>query len=122
MEDGQTAYLTPKLLSTFIATRIFFQIASRSANILEECTMAQEKSLVAIERLFHGLSGGGNTSLFGGVIVLPADYFKQLLPLSKQPDDLDKCLKVSNIWPHVERLESTINGELHRSRQPTEHQ
>lgn len=49
--------------------------------IWDECTMAQKKSLEALNRTLQDLRH--NDQLFGGVVLLLSDDFRQTLPTGK---------------------------------------
>lgn len=72
--------------------------------------MAHKKSLEALERTLQDLRG--NRNHFGGALVLLARDFRQTLPViprSTAADEINACLKSSNLWRHVKTLKLTTN-------------
>ena len=54
----------------------------------------------------------GNRMLMGGVVVLLAGDFRQILPVIEQgtaADEINACLKSSPMWAKVERLQLRTN-------------
>ncbi|XP_062538157.1 uncharacterized protein LOC134206452 [Armigeres subalbatus] len=73
--------------------------------VWDECTMAHKKSLQALERTLQDLRD--TRILFGGVLILLAGDFRQTLPViprSTAADEINACLKSSNLWRHVKTL------------------
>lgn len=64
--------------------------------------MAHKKSLEALDRTLKDLRSNNNR--FGGAMILLAGDFRQTLPViprSTPADELNACLKSSNLWKHV---------------------
>lgn len=78
--------------------------------VWDECTMAHKKSLEALDITLKDLRN--NQELFGGALILLAGDFRQTLPViprSTAADELNACLKSSNLWRHVQKLTLTTN-------------
>lgn len=88
--------------------------------VWDECTMAHKKSLEAFDRTMKDLRK--NAALFGGALVLLAGDFRQTLPViprSTVADELNACLKSSNLWQHVTTLTLNINVRVQLQNDPT---
>lgn len=84
------------------------------AIIWDECTMAHKKSLEAVDRSLRDIRR--NESLFGGVVVVLSGDFRQTLPVIPRgtpADELNACLKQSELWRFVKRLNLTTNMRVH---------
>lgn len=78
--------------------------------VWDECTMAHKKSLEALDRTLKDLRN--NQNQFGGAMILLSGDFRQTLPVvprSTQADELNACLKSSNLWKHVKVLHLSKN-------------
>ncbi|CAH2224923.1 jg5073, partial [Pararge aegeria aegeria] len=78
--------------------------------VWDECTMAHKKSLEALDRTLKDLRSNNNR--FGGAMILLAGDFRQKLPVIPQStpaDELNACLKSSNLWKHVKVLHLSKN-------------
>lgn len=78
--------------------------------IWDECTMAHKHSLEALDRTLKDLRG--NDRLFGGALILLSGDFRQTLPViprSTYADEINACLKSSNLWRNVHTLKLTTN-------------
>ena len=78
--------------------------------IWNECTMAHKESLEALDQSLRDLRG--NWKPFGSTLILLAGDFRQTLPIipRKTPvDEMNACLKNSNLWSHVKILKLTTN-------------
>lgn len=78
--------------------------------VWDECTMAHKKSLEALDRTLKDLRSNHNR--FGGAMILLAGDFRQTLPViprSTPADELNACLKASNLWKHVKVLHLSKN-------------
>ncbi|XP_069968843.1 uncharacterized protein [Bactrocera oleae] len=78
--------------------------------VWDECTMAHKKSLEALDRTLKDLRSNNNQ--FGGAMILLAGDFRQTLPViprSTPADELNACLKSSNLWKHVKVLHLSKN-------------
>ncbi|XP_055905316.1 uncharacterized protein LOC129940839 [Eupeodes corollae] len=73
--------------------------------------MAHKRSLEAlINRTLKDLRG--NQNIFGGAIILLSGGFRQTLPViprSAVADELNACLKSSNLWQYVKTLQLATN-------------
>lgn len=72
--------------------------------------MAHKKSLEALDRTLKDLRN--NQNQFGGAMILLSGDFRQTLPVvprSTQADELNACLKSSNLWKHVKVLHLSKN-------------
>ena len=78
--------------------------------IWDECTMAHKKSLEALDQCLKDLRG--KSKPFGSTLILLAGDFRQTLPIiprSTPVDEMNACLKNSNLWAHVKTLKLTTN-------------
>ncbi|XP_043262445.1 uncharacterized protein LOC122403156 [Colletes gigas] len=76
----------------------------------DECTMAHKKSIEALDRTMRDFRG--NQNIFGGALILLAGDFRQTLPViskSTPADEINACLKLSNLWRYVKTLRLTTN-------------
>ena len=67
--------------------------------------MAQKKSLEALDRSLYDLRG--NLKPFCSTLILLAGDFRQTLPViprSTPADEMNACLKSSNLWVHAKTL------------------
>lgn len=74
--------------------------------IWDECTMAHKKSLEALNRTLQDLRNNSQQP-FGGAIILLSGDFRQTLPViprSTPADEINACLKSSNLWVYVREL------------------
>ena len=108
LPGGRTAHSALKLPLNFHSTDTPTCNISKSSGvdkvlqqckliIWDECTMAQEKSLEALDQSLRDLRG--NSKPFGSSIILLAGYFRQTLPIiprSTPADEMNACLKNSN--------------------------
>ena len=72
--------------------------------------MAHKKSLEALEQSLRDLRG--NSKPFGSTLMLLAGDFRQtisIIPRSTPADEMNACLKNSNLWAHVKTLKLTTN-------------
>ncbi|XP_037926227.1 uncharacterized protein LOC119661104 [Hermetia illucens] len=70
--------------------------------VWDECTMAHKRSLEALDRTLKDLHD--NQTTFGGAMIrqtLP------VIPRSTVADELNACLKSSNLWQYVKTLQLT---------------
>lgn len=121
LEGGRTAHSALKLpLNMQINETPACNIAKNSAMakilqickliVWDECTMAHKRSLEALDRTLKDLRD--NKNIFGGAIILLSGDFRQTLPViprSTVADELNACLKSSNLWRHVKTLRLTTN-------------
>lgn len=88
--------------------------------VWDECTMAHKKSLEALHRTLQDLRG--NQQPFGGAIILLSGDFRQTLPViprSTPADELNACLKASNLWSRVQKLTLTTNMRVQLQNDPS---
>ncbi|KAF2890734.1 hypothetical protein ILUMI_15439, partial [Ignelater luminosus] len=121
LEGGRTAHSALKLpLNMQINETPIFNIAKNSAMakilqvckliVWDECTMAHKRSLEALDRTLKDLRD--NQNIFDGATILLSGDFRQTLPViprSPVADELNACLKSSNLWRHVKTLQLTTN-------------
>ena len=72
--------------------------------------MAHKRALEALNRTLKDLRN--NQNLFGGTMILLAGDFRQILPViprSTAADEINACLKSSNLWRYVKTLKLTTN-------------
>lgn len=111
LEGGRTAHSTFKLPLDIIRSDVppTCNIARGSgmAKLLkqcklivwDECTMAHKQAMEALDRTLRDLRS--NDDIMGGVTVVLADDFRQTLPVlprSTPADELNACLKASQLW------------------------
>ncbi|XP_055918666.1 uncharacterized protein LOC129950772 [Eupeodes corollae] len=73
-----------------------------------ECTMAHKRSLEVLDRILKDLRD--NQNIIGGAMILLSGDFRQTLPvISTFSDELNACLKSSNLWQYVKALQLTTN-------------
>lgn len=121
LEGGRTAHSAFKLpLNLQTIDEPTCNIAKNSAMakvlqnckiiIWDECTMAHKRALEALNRTLKDLRN--NQNLFGGTMILLAGDFRQILPViprSTAADEINACLKSSNLWRYVKTLKLTTN-------------
>ncbi|GBP48677.1 ATP-dependent DNA helicase pif1 [Eumeta japonica] len=121
LEGGRTAHSALKLpLNMQITETPICNIAKNSAMakilqvckliVWDECTMAHKRSLEALDRTLKDLRD--NHNIFGGAMILLSGDFRQTLPViprSIVADELNACLKSSNLWQYVKTLQLTTN-------------
>ncbi|XP_043262456.1 uncharacterized protein LOC122403167 [Colletes gigas] len=76
----------------------------------DECTMAHKKPIEALDRTMRDFRG--NQNIFGGALILLARDFRQTPPViskSTPADEINACLKLSNLWRYVKTLRLTTN-------------
>ena len=72
--------------------------------------MAHKKSLEALDQCLKDLRG--KSKPFGSTLILLAGDFRQTLPIipkSTPADEMNVCLKNSNLWAHVKTLKLATN-------------
>lgn len=78
--------------------------------IWDECTMAHKRALEALNRTLKDLRN--DSRCFGGAMILLSGDFRQTLPVipkSTAADEINACLKSSNLWRYVKKLQLTTN-------------
>ncbi|XP_053968806.1 uncharacterized protein LOC128870231 [Anastrepha ludens] len=88
--------------------------------VWDECTMAHKRSLEALDRTLKDLRD--NQNIFGGAMILLSGDFRQTLPViprSTAADELNACLKSSNLWQYVKTLHLTTNMRVFLQQEET---
>jgi hypothetical protein len=70
--------------------------------IWDECTMSHKRALEAVNLTLQDIKG--SKKIMGGIVVVLSGDFRQTLPVVRKGtyvDELQACLKCSNIWKHV---------------------
>ncbi|CAB3244443.1 unnamed protein product [Arctia plantaginis] len=78
--------------------------------IWDECTMAHKRALEALNRTLKEL--WNDSRCFGGAMILLSGDFRQTLPVfprSTAADEINACLKLSNLWRYMKKLQLTTN-------------
>ncbi|XP_068625392.1 ATP-dependent DNA helicase pif1-like [Battus philenor] len=78
--------------------------------IWDECTMAHKRALEALNRTLKDLRN--DSRCFGGAMIILSGDFRQILPViprSTAADEINACLKSSNLWRYVKKLQLTTN-------------
>ncbi|XP_037948346.1 ATP-dependent DNA helicase pfh1-like [Teleopsis dalmanni] len=76
----------------------------------DECTMAHKRALEALDRTLKDLRN--DSRCFGGALILLSGDFRQTLPVipkSTAADEINACLKSSNLWRYVKKLQLVTN-------------
>lgn len=85
-------------------------LAASKIIIWDECTMAHKRALEALNRTLKDLRN--DSRCFGGAMILLSGDFRQILPViprSTAVDEINTCLKSSNLWRYVKKLQLTTN-------------
>ncbi|XP_057340808.1 uncharacterized protein LOC130677904 isoform X2 [Microplitis mediator] len=88
--------------------------------IWDECTMAHKHSLEALDRTLKDIKN--NDKLFGGTLLLLSGDFRQTLPViprSTYADEINACLKSSQLWRNVEKVQLTVNMRVQMLQDPS---
>ncbi|KAF2898048.1 hypothetical protein ILUMI_08127 [Ignelater luminosus] len=121
LEGGRTAHSALKRLlnlQTIEEPTCNITKTSAMAKVLHNCkiiiwdeyTMAHKRALEALDRTLRDLRS--NQIIFGGAMILLAGDFRQTLPViprSTPADEINACLKTSNLWRYVKNLKLTTN-------------
>ncbi|XP_025422635.1 uncharacterized protein LOC112692239 [Sipha flava] len=84
--------------------------------VWDECTMVHKKSLETLDRTLKDLRN--NQNQFGGEMILLSEDFRRcrdfhqklpVVPRSTKSDELNACLKSSNLWNYVNVLHLSKN-------------
>ncbi|XP_068618716.1 ATP-dependent DNA helicase PIF1-like [Battus philenor] len=81
--------------------------------IWDECIMAHKRALKALDRTLKDLRN--DSRCFGGAMILLSGVFKQTLPViarSTATDEINACLKASNLWRYVKKLQLSVNMRI----------
>ena len=131
LEGGRTAHSALKLPLNMLSNETpTCNISKNSAMakvlqqcqliVWDECTMAHKKSLEALDRTLKDLRS--NQTRFGGAMILLARDFRQTLPViprSTPADELNACLKSSNLWKYVKVLHLSKNMRVELQNDPS---
>ena len=82
--------------------------------VWDECTMSHRRALETVDRTLKDIRG--NSSLMAVVTIVLAGDFRQTLPVipkGTKADELNACLKASDLWKHVQKLKLSINMRVH---------
>ncbi|XP_072395344.1 uncharacterized protein [Diabrotica undecimpunctata] len=85
-------------------------LAASKIIIWDECTMAHKRALEALNRTLKDLRN--DWRCFEGAMILLSGDFRQILPViprSTAADEINACLKSSNLWRYVKKLQLTTN-------------
>ncbi|GBO33218.1 hypothetical protein AVEN_153320-1 [Araneus ventricosus] len=75
--------------------------------VWDECTMSHKRAVEALNRTMQDINN--NQSIMGGMVVLMAGDFRQILPAITPADEINACLKASPLWEHVKKFNLTTN-------------
>ena len=78
--------------------------------VWDECTMSHIRAIEALNRTMKDIKS--NQSMVGGMVVLLAGDFRQILPVITKgtpADEINACLKASTLWQHVKKFNLTTN-------------
>ena len=84
--------------------------------VWDECSMSHRHALEHVDVTLQDLRG--NNNIFGGVLVLLAGDFRQILPVIPRgtpADELSACLKSSYLWRYMQKLSLTINMRVQQT-------
>ncbi|CAG4932716.1 unnamed protein product [Colias eurytheme] len=128
LEGGRTAHSTFKL-PLKIATDDNNSVCSVSKQsntgklmrdcsliVWDEASMSNKTSVEALDRTMRDLRN--KNSPMGGCTILFSGDFRQILPVvtrGTRADEINACLKRSNLWPHVNKLELKTNMRVSSS-------
>ncbi|GBN23622.1 hypothetical protein AVEN_167757-1 [Araneus ventricosus] len=72
--------------------------------------MSHKRAVEALNRTMKDINN--NQSIMGGIVVLMAGDFRQILPVITRgtpADEINACLKASPLWEHVKKFNLTTN-------------
>ena len=115
LPGGRTAHSALKLPLNLHSTETPTCNISKSSGmdkVLQQCKLIiwDEKSLEALDQCLKDLRG--KSKPFGSTLILLVGDFRQTLPIiprSTLADEMNACLKNSNLWAHVKTLNLTTN-------------
>ena len=87
--------------------------------IWDECTMAHRKAIEAVNRTLQDVRRCNQP--MGGVTMLFCGDFRQTLPVvprGTRANEINACLKSSNLWANITRMHLTVNMRAHGSGNP----
>ncbi|GFY14243.1 ATP-dependent DNA helicase [Trichonephila clavipes] len=82
--------------------------------VWDESIMSHKKAIKALNRTLQDLRD--STDLMGGIVVLLAGDFRQTLSVIQRgtsADEIQSCIKSSNLWSRVEKLSLKTNLRVH---------
>ncbi|GFX87564.1 ATP-dependent DNA helicase [Trichonephila clavipes] len=82
--------------------------------VWDESTMSHKKAIEALNPTLQDLRD--STDIMGGMVVLLAGDFRQTLPVIQRgtpADEIQACIKSSNVWSRVEKLSLKTNMRVH---------
>ncbi|GFT42634.1 ATP-dependent DNA helicase [Trichonephila clavipes] len=82
--------------------------------VWDESTMSHKKAIEALNRTLQDLRD--SKDIMGGMVVLLAGDFRQTLPVIQRgrlADEIQACIKSSNLWSRVEKLSLKTNMRVH---------
>ncbi|GFX98538.1 ATP-dependent DNA helicase [Trichonephila clavipes] len=82
--------------------------------VRDESTMSHKKAIEALNRTLEDLRD--SIDIMGGMVVLLAGDFRQTLPVIQRgtpADEIQACIKSSNLWLRVEKLSLKTNMRVH---------
>ncbi|XP_044594412.1 uncharacterized protein LOC123271894 [Cotesia glomerata] len=85
-----------------------------SVIIWDECTMSHKRALEAVNRTMKDIRNDQRE--MGGITLVLAGDFRQTLPVVKRgtrADEVNACLKSSNLWPKFDQLSLSTNMRVH---------
>ncbi|GBP87304.1 hypothetical protein EVAR_86887_1 [Eumeta japonica] len=88
-------------------------LSASNTIIWDECAVAHKRASEALNRTLRGLRNDSRCS--GDAMILLSGDFRQTLPLiprSTAADEIITCLKSSNLWRYVKKLQLTTNIEV----------
>ncbi|GBL90191.1 hypothetical protein AVEN_130315-1 [Araneus ventricosus] len=74
----------------------------------DECIISHRRAVEALNRTMKDINN--NQSIMGGMVVLMAGDFRQILPVITRgtpADEINACLKASPLWEHVKKFNLT---------------
>ncbi|XP_055907572.1 uncharacterized protein LOC129942588 [Eupeodes corollae] len=77
--------------------------------IWDECTTAHKRALEALDRTLKDLCN--DSRCFRGAMILLSGDFRQTLPViprSTAADEINACLKASNLWRYIKKLQLSV--------------
>jgi hypothetical protein len=121
LQGGRTVHTTFKIPITLNETsEAVCNITKESASaevlrqckliIWDECTMSHKRALEAVNLTLQDIKG--NKKIMGGIVLVLSGDFRQTLPVVRKGtyvDELQACLKMSNIWKHVKSYHLQTN-------------
>ncbi|CAH2207398.1 jg2803, partial [Pararge aegeria aegeria] len=85
-----------------------------SVIVWDECTMSHKRALEVVNRTMKDIRNDQRE--MGGITLVLAGDFRQTLPVVKRgtrADEVNACLKSSNLWPKFDQLSLSTNMRVH---------